>query len=361
MSENLPVTEPQIGPEERDAVDRVLRDAAQEPGREVAIFEDEFATFLGGTSTCVAVSSGSSALHLGLLAAGVGHGDEVVVPSYTSVATVNAVAAAGATPVFADIDPDTFCLDPYAAEDAITPRTAAVLPVHLFGQPADMNAFTRITDRHGIALVEDACQAHGAAWERRKVGTFGQVAAFSFSRSKNMTTGDGGIVVCADAATADKVRALRDQGMAKCHDGEVVGLNARMTDVAAAMGRVQLHRLPGFNRVRRMNAALLTMGLRRVETPPQPDEAWHVFQQFVVRSEDAAHVAAELARAGVETTAPYATPVHRLPAYAQRVELPHTERAVAETLSLPVHPGIAGVDVRSIVRALNEATATRAA
>ncbi|HEX2174349.1 MAG TPA: DegT/DnrJ/EryC1/StrS aminotransferase family protein [Nocardioidaceae bacterium] len=360
MNQKLSVTEPQIGPDERHAVDRVLRGTAGAPGHEVAAFESEFATYLGA-STCVAVNSGSSALHLGLMAAGVGPGDEVIVPSFTSVATVNSVAASGATPVFADIDPDSFCLDPRAVEAAVGPRTAAVLPVHLFGQPADMTAFTRIAERHGLALVEDACQAHGAAWEKRKVGTFGAVAAFSFSRTKNMTTTDGGMVVCADDAIADKVRALRDQGMAKCHDGEVVGLNARMTDVSAAMGRVQLHRLAGFNRVRRMNAALLTMGLRRVETPPQPDEAWHVFQQYVVRSAAPAQLADHLAQAGIATATPYAVPVHRLPAYAQQLDLPETERAAAESLSLPVHPGIAGVDVRTIVRAVNEATATRAA
>jgi perosamine synthetase len=360
MSENLPATEPQIGPDERAAVDRVLRDTSLAHGAEVGAFEAEFATYLGAT-TCVAVNSGSSALHLGLLAAGIGPGDEVIVPSFTSVATVNAVAAVGAAPVFADIDPDTFCLDPRAVEAAIGPRTTAVLPVHLFGQPADMDSFTRLADRHGLALVEDACQAHGAAWDRRKVGTFGTVAAFSFSRTKNITTADGGMVVCADEATADKVRALRDQGLAKCHDGEVVGLNARMTDVAAAMGRVQLHRLPGFNRVRRMNAALLTIGLRGVDTPPQPDEAWHVFQQYVVRSGARAQLAEHLAGVGIATATPYATPVHRQPAYAQSFDLPETERAAAETLALPVHPGIAGVDVRTIVRAVNEATATRAA
>jgi perosamine synthetase len=360
MSEKLLFTEPQVGPDERDAVDRVLRGTSVTPGSEVTAFEREFATYLGAAN-CVAVSSGSSALHLGLLAAGMGPGDEVIVPSFTSVATVNAVAAAGATPVFADIDPETYCLDPYAVEDAITPRTAAVLPVHLFGQPADVNAFTRVADRHGIALVEDACQAHGAAWNKRKVGTFGSVAAFSFSRSKNITTTDGGMVVCSDRATAEKVRALRDQGLAKCHDGEVVGLNARMTDVAAAMGRVQLHRLPGFNRVRRMNAALLTIGLRGVDIPAQPDEAWHVFQQFVVRSDAPDRLAAHLAQAGIATARPHAVPVHRHPAYATKIHLPHTERAAAETLSLPVHPGIAGVDVRTIVRAVNEATATKAA
>jgi perosamine synthetase len=360
MSENMPLKQPQIGTRERDAVDRVLSNEDLVPGSEVAAFEAEFTTYLGG-STCVAVSSGSSALHLGLLAAGVGVGDEVVVPSFTSVATVNAVAATGAVPVFADIDPETFCLDPYAAEDAITPRTAAVLPVHLFGQPADMNAFVRVADRHGIALVEDACQAHGAAWNRRKVGTFGTFGAFSFGRTKNMTTSAGGMVVCADPNVAEKVRALRAQGLAKVSSGEVVGLNAGMTDVAAALGRVQLDRLPGFNRVRRMNAALLTIGLRNVVTPPQPDEAWHVFSEYVVRTPARAQLAEDLTRAGIAAAAACPTPVHRQPAYAQRVQLPETERAAAEALSLPVHPGIAGLDVRTIVRAANEASAARAA
>ncbi len=360
MSHTLPVVEPQVGDDERDAVDRVLLDATSTPGAETALFETEFATYLGADH-CVAVSSGSSALHLGLLAAGIGSGDEVVVPSFTSVATVNSVVATGASPVFADIDPDTYCLDPRAVEAVIGPRTTAVLPVHLFGQPADMSAFSDLAERHGLALVEDACQAHGAAWDRRKVGTFGTVAAFSFSRSKNMTTTDGGLVVCADPATADKVRALRSQGLAKCHDDEVVGGNARMTDIAAAMGRVQLHRLTGFNRVRRMNAALLTMGLRGVETPPQPDEAWHVFQQYVVRSGARSQFVEHLAACGIESTTPYPTPVHRLPAHAQRVDLPETDRAAAETLSLPVHPGICGLDIRTIVRSVNEAAATRAA
>jgi perosamine synthetase len=360
MNQHLPITAPTIGTEEREAVDRVLRGTGAAPGGEVAAFEAEFATYLGA-GTCVAVGSGSSALHLGLLAAGIGTGDEVIVPSYTSVATVNSVAATGATPAFADIDPDTFCLDPASVLAAVTPRTAAVLPVHLFGQPADMTALGRIADRHGLAVVEDACHAHGAKWFGRAVGTFGAVAAFSFSSSKNMTATDGGMVVCADEATADKVRALRDQGLAKCHDAEVVGLNERMTDVSAAMGRVQLHRLPGFNRVRRMNAALLTMGLRGVEIPATPDGSWHVYQQYVVRSATRAGLAEHLAGAGIESAAPYATPVHRLPAYSQRVDLPETERACADALSVPVHPGIAGVDVRTIVRAVNEAAATRAA
>jgi perosamine synthetase len=360
MSEKLPLTAPRIGPEERDAVDRVLRRPTAAPGAEVAAFEAEFATYLGA-GTCVAVGSGSSALHLGLLAAGVGHGDEVIVPSYTSVATVNSVAATGATPVFADIDPDTFCLDPASVLASVTPRTAAVLPVHLFGQPADMTTLGRIADRHGLALVEDACHAHGAKWHDRAVGTFGTVGAFSFSSTKNMTATDGGMVVCADEATADKVRALRHQGLAKCHDGEVVGLNARMTDVSAAMARVQLHRLPGFNRVRRMNAALLTVGLRGVEVPATPAGSWHVYQQYVVRSSAPTRLAEHLAQAGVDTVAPYATPVHRLPAYAQRLDLPETQRACAEALSIPVHPGIAGADVRIIVRAVNEAAARLAA
>lgn len=348
MSQTLQVVEPQIGDEERHAVDRVLRDRARTPGAEVSAFEDEFATYLGA-SACVAVTSGHTALHLGLVAAGVGAGDEVVVPSFTSVATVGSVMAAGATPVFADIDPQTLCLDPQAVESVIGPRTAAVMPVHLFGQPADMQAFERIARARGLALLEDAGHAHGAAWGDRKVGTFGTVAAFSFSRSKNITTTHGGAVVCADEATADRVRGLRRQS------------SAQMTDVAAAMGRVQLDRLPGFNRVRRMNAALYTLGLRDVDTPHQPDEAWHVFQQYVVRSGARTRLAEDLRASGIEAVAPYPTPVHRMPSYARRVDLPETERAAAETLSLPVHPGINGLDVRTIVLSVNEAAAARAA
>lgn len=360
MNQTLPITAAQIGPVERGAVDRILRDTTLTPGAEVAAFEAEFATYLGA-SNCVAVSSGSAAVRLGLLAIGIGAGDEVVVPSFASVDTVNSVALTGATPVFADIDAETFCLDPRAVEGVIGPRTSAVLPVHLFGQPADMTAFREIADRHGLALVEDASQAHGAAWGERKVGTFGALGAFSFAQSMNITTTEGGMVVCADESTADKVRALRGHGLAKLQTGEVVGLAVRMSDVSAAMGRVQLDRLPGFNRVRRMNAALLTMGLRGVETPPQPDEAWHVFQQFVVRTQERERLAAELAERGIETVAPYSTPVHRTPAYSQCLDLPETDRAAAEALSVPVHPGIAGVDVRTIVRAVNEAAAARAA
>jgi perosamine synthetase len=208
----------------------------------VAAFEAEFSTVVGGRP-CVAVNSGTSALHLGLLANGVGPGDEVIVPSFSFAATANAVALTGATPVFADISPDNFCLSAAAVEAAITPRTVGVMPVHLYGHPADMDGLSEVTDRHGLALYEDAAQAHLASLHRRPVGTFGAVAAFSFYPTKNMTSGEGGMVVCADESIARQVRLLRNQGMEKRYANEVVGFNSRMTDLHAAIGRVQLARL----------------------------------------------------------------------------------------------------------------------
>lgn len=351
----VPVVEPQIGPAERDAVDRVLRGGYLSQGAEVGAFETEFSTFVGGRP-CVAVSSGTSALQLGLLAAGVGPGDEVIVPSFTAVATANAVALTGATLVFADIEPTTYCLDPRAVEAAVTPRTVGVVPVHLFGQPADMTAFEQLAQTYGLGLFGDACQAHGARMHGRSVASFGTLAAFSFHPTKNMTTGEGGMVVCADDGIADRVRVLRNQGMAKRIADEVVGFNARMTDVAAAIGRVQLDRLPGFNRVRRMNASLLDDGLRAVSTPVVRSHCRHVFQQYAVRSVLRDRIGAELASRGLGSAVSYPTPVHRLPAYSVEVDLPETDRAASELLSLPVHPGVEADDVQRVVRAVNDVT-----
>ena len=218
---------------------RVLRSGRLVQGQEVAAFEEEFAAIVGGR-TCVAVNSGTSALHLGLLAAGIGPGDEVIVPSFTFAATANAVAMTGATPVFADIEPDTFCLDPDAVAAAVTSRTAAVIPVHLYGHPAPWDGLAGVAERHGLLLLEDAAQAHAASYDGIPVGALGDVAAFSFYATKNMTTGEGGMVVCQDEDVARRVRLLRNQGMEQRYRNEIAGLNNRMTDLAAAMGRVQL-------------------------------------------------------------------------------------------------------------------------
>ncbi len=330
---------PLIGDEERAAVDRVLQSGSISQGPEVAAFEEEFSAQVDGRH-CVALNSGTSALHVTLLALGIGPGDEVVVPSFTFAATANAVRLAGAEPVFADIERDTFCLDPAAVAAAISPRTAAIIPVHLFGHPADMNALLALAGRHSLAVLEDAAQAHAATIAGRPVGSLGDGAAFSFYPTKNMTTGEGGMATFTDAAAARTARLLRNQGMERPYENELVGFNLRMTDMNAAIGRVQLRRLGGFTDARRAHAAALSTALAMSEliTPTERAGCRHVFHQYTVRSERRDALIAELGHAGVEARVFYPTPVHRLAAFDLSVDLPETMRAASEVLSLPVGP-----------------------
>jgi perosamine synthetase len=331
----------------------VLRSGRLVQGAEVAAFEEEFSAIVGG-NTCVAVNSGTSALHLGLLAAGIGPGDEVVVPSFTFAATANAVAMTGATPVFADIEPDSFCLDPEAVAAAVTPRTAAVIPVHLYGHPVRWDGLAGVAERHGLLLLEDAAQAHGASYDGIAVGALGDVAAFSFYATKNMTTGEGGMVVCRDEDAARRVRLLRNQGMEQRYRNEIAGLNNRMTDLAAAMGRVQLRRLPGWNEERRAVAAAYDEQLAGVVTPTVAPKAEPVWHQYTVRSGDRDALAARLDARGIDSAVYYPVPTHRLPAYDLDVDLPETERAAREVLSLPIRPGLTDDEIARVVTAVNE-------
>jgi perosamine synthetase len=354
----IPAARPLIGAEEREAVDRVLRSGMIAQGPEVDAFEQEFAALVGDHH-CVAVNSGTSALHLGLLAAGVGAGDEVIVPSFSFAATANAVRLAGAEPVFADIDPASFCLDPAAVAARVTPRTAAIMPVHLYGHPADMPALQRIADRHGLLVIEDAAQAHRARLDDRPVGSFGAVAAFSFYPTKNMTTGEGGMIVARDGEVARLARLLRNQGMEQRYRNEVIGFNTRMTDVAAAIGRVQLTKLEGWTARRRQLASQLDSGLidlDGVATPPVATGAFHVYHQYTIRvTEDRDGVQQRLADAGVGSGVYYPTPIHQLPSFGLELDLPETARAAAEVLSLPVHPALSDDDLQAIVQGVREA------
>jgi perosamine synthetase len=349
----IPVARPYIGDEERDAVDRVLRSGMIAGGPEVEAFEAEFAEFVGGSVHCVAVNSGTSALHMGLLAAGIGPGDEVIVPSFSFAATGNSVALTGATPVFVDIQAADFNLAPDAVRAAITDRTAAIMPVHLYGHPAPMGELTSIADQHGLLLFEDAAQAHGAALGGRNVGQFGRMAAFSFYPTKNMTTGEGGMIVTDDAEVARTAKLLRNQGMERRYENEVVGFNTRMTDIAAAIGRVQLGRLPGWNDARRKHAAVLDAELRGVVVPPVATDAVHVYHQYTIRSEDRDGLMARLDAAGVGYGVYYPTPIHRLPSFGLELDLPETERAAREVLSLPCRPDLTEADLEQIVTAVN--------
>ncbi len=349
----IPAAQPLIGAEEREAVDAVLRSGMIAQGPQVAAFEQEFSAVVAGRE-CVAVNSGTSALHLALLAMGVGPGDEVIVPSFTFAATANAVAVTGATPVFVDIDPLYFALDPDAMRAAISPRTKAVIPVHLYGHPAAMPVINEIAESAGIRVLEDAAQAHAASLDGRPAGAWGTAAAFSFYPTKNMTSGEGGMVVTADAELARTVRLLRNQGMEKRYHNELPGLNNRMTDVHAAIGRVQLGKLAEWTRQRRQNAKFLDANLRGVEIPAVAAGATHVYHQYTIRVPgDRDAFAAALADAGVGTGVYYPVPVHRLPAYGLDLGLPATESAAAQVISLPVHPALSQDDLETIVSAVN--------
>jgi len=344
---------PLIGDEEQAAVARVLDSGMISQGPEVAAFEEEFSEVVGGRH-CVAVNSGTSALHVALLAIGIGPGDEVIVPSFTFAATANAVRLVGAEPVFADIELETFCLDPNAAAAAITDRTAAIMPVHLFGHPADMASIGAIASRNSLAVIEDAAQAHLAAFGGQPVGSFGDAAAFSFYPTKNMTTGEGGMVALASADAARTARLLRSQGMERQYQNEIVGFNLRMTDIAAAIGRVQLRRLEERTEQRRRNAATLTEGLEPtdVTTPIERAGCRHVFHQYTVRSPQRDELLDRLATAGVEARIFYPIPVHRLPAFDLSVDLPNTTRAIDEVASLPVAPHLTDGEITRVIEAV---------
>lgn len=359
----IPAARPVIGEEEIEAVVRVMRSGRVVQGPEVAAFEEGFSELVDGRH-CVAVNSGTSALHLLLLALGIGPGDEVIVPSFSFAATANVVRLVGADAVFADIEPDTYGLDPAAVEAAITPRTAAIMPVHLYGHPASMDQIMAIAAKHKLAVVEDACQAHAAALNGTPVGAFGAGGTFSFYPTKNMHSLEGGMISTGDAEIARTLRLLRNQGMEQRYANEIIGVNMRLTDVAAAVGRVQLGKLHGWTEQRIANAAYLSEHITApgVTTPTVADGARHIFHQYTIRvSGDRDAAMAKLTEAGVGNAVYYPTPIHRLKPFwepdqkaGRNWDLPETERAAAEVVSLPVHPSLSAEDLERIVVAVNE-------
>lgn len=355
MNEFIPVARPAIGDEECEAVERVMRSGMLAQGPEVAAFEREFSEHFQLHRACVAVNSGTSGLHLGLLAAGVTAGDEVIVPSFTFAATANAVALTGATPVFADIRPDDFCLDPEAVEHLITGRTKGIMPVHLYGHPAPMAELLEVADRHGVSIFEDAAQAHGASLHGRPVGAFGEMAVFSLYPTKNMTSGEGGMVSVASPTVERRLRLYRNQGMEMPYRNEIVGFNARMTDIHAAIGRVQLRKVAAWTEQRQHHASYLTEHLEGVVTPGRASGAVHVYHQYTVRiPEDRDGFAAALREEyAVGSGAFYPVPTHRLAPFRGGSDLPHTDAAARECLSLPVHPALSPDDLERIVTGVN--------
>jgi len=359
----IPVARPDIGAEEIAAVTEVLRSGMLAGGRRVGELEERFAAFIG-TKHAIAVSNGTVALMCLFEGLGLGPGDEVVTVGQTFNATVSSIMWTGATPVFVDIERDTYVIDANRIEAAITPRTRAICPVHLFGLPADLDMIVAIADRHGLAVVEDACQAHGAEFHGRKVGSFGH-GAFSLYGTKNMTTGEGGLITTDDDRLADWIRLYRNQGMRERYQHEILGYNFRLTDIAAAIGLCQLDKLER-NTARRQavaaryDAAFADLPIR---TPVTPVGRTHVFHQYTIAvEEDRDGIVSDLAAAGVSTGIYYPIPVHRQPYVVERgiqADLPITDWASLHTLSLPMFPGLTDEDQTTVIAAVRAAVTRR--
>jgi dTDP-4-amino-4,6-dideoxygalactose transaminase len=331
------------------AWDEVLGSMRLFLGPNVQAFEKEFAAYLGAAEA-IGVSDGTSALHLALRACGIGAGDEVITVSHTFIATAEAILLAGARPRFVDIDPSTCLMDVSQVEAAITPHTRAILPVHLYGQCVDMDPLMEIALRHGLVVIEDACQAHGAAYKGRKAGSMGTLAAFSFYFSKNLGAyGEGGMVTTNDAALAHKVRMMRDHGSEKRYYHEMLGWNGRLDELQAAVLRLKLPHLDDWNEARRGIAALYNQNLEQygVITPREASDNRHVYHLYVIRSAEREALRQALNAQNIGTGIHYPVPIHLQKAFAEfgstPGSLPVTERVVEEILSLPIYPEL-GLD-----------------
>jgi len=356
----IPVSKPLIGDEEKQAVIEVLDSGIVAQGPRVAAFEAAFAQ-MDGVKHAVATSSGTTALHTVLLADGIGPGDQVITSPFTFIASANSILYTGARPVFVDIDPITFNLDPAKIEAALTPRTKGLMPVHLFGLVADMEPILAMAQKHGLAVVEDACQSHGATYQGRPAGSMG-TGCFSLYATKNIMSAEGGMITTNDDKMAEDCRVIRQHGMRRRYYHDELGFNFRMTDIHAAIGLAQLGKLERFNRSRVANAQYLSAHLRGVITPHVPEGYGHVFHQYTIRvtggRRDA--LAEHLKQRGVGTGVFYPVRIHQQTFYIQKMgynkSLPESERAALEVLSLPVHPALSQADLETIVAAVNEFT-----
>jgi len=354
----IPIAKPQLGEEEKAAVMAVLDSGMLVMGKRVAELEARFAE-LCGVKHAVAVTSGTAALWASLLAHEIGPGDEVITTPFSFIASSNAVLYVGAKPVFVDIEPDTCLMDPAAIETKITERTRAILPVHLYGQPCDMAAITDIAACHNLVVIEDACQAHGATFDGQPTGSFG-TGCFSFYPTKNMTTGEGGMITTNDGALTERLRLLRNHGQSQRYQHDVLGYHFRTTDIQAAIGLVQLDRLPAWNERRIANASYLNERLQGVQVPVVRPNRRHVFHQYTIRvSGNRQALQAHLQEQGIGTAIHYPRPIHLQPVYQSLGygnTLPQAEAASAEVLSLPVHPALCQSDLDRIVAAVNTFT-----
>ncbi len=344
--------------------DNVLTSAAREGGKRVRDFESQVRTYLG-VKHVLAVNSGTAALHAALLAAGIKQGDEVLLPSFTFVATANAVVASGARPVFVDVKKDDYTMDVSDMRSKITKNSKAVIPVHLYGHPADMDEISELAAKHSIELVEDACQSLGSTYKKRHTGTFGSMGCFSMYASKVLTAGEGGAIATDSDDLADKIRMIRNHGMVEGFDTRVLGLNLRLPELSAAVAKVQMQKLQKMLELRRRNAEIMSMMLspaaekHHLKIPQESANKkfnWYLYTVALDKGRD--RVKEYLSKAGIGATTYYNPPVHRTPFYAQAAQgimLPNTEWCAEHVLSLPVHPRVTEKDVEHIVGSVNAA------
>jgi dTDP-4-amino-4,6-dideoxygalactose transaminase len=347
----------------KSEIDQAVLDAIESAqfilGPNVSGLEQEIAAYLQSPHT-VSVASGTDALHLAVLAAGIGPGDEVITSPFTFIATAEAICYAGATPVFTDIDPKTFNIDPELIEAAITPRTKAIMPVHLFGQPADLSPISALCEKYNLILIEDCAQSFGAAINGKMTGTIGAMGCFSFFPSKNLGCyGDGGLLTCATAELAEKVRILRNHGSKVRYHHSVIGYNSRLDDIQAAILRVKLKHIDEYNSNRRRVAHLYSELLADVATVPSEDgKGRHVYHQYTLLTDRREAVMARLSERQIASAVYYPIPLHRQDVFAdtfRNINLPVAERVAASCMSLPIYPEMTDENVRLVAGTVREA------
>lgn len=348
------IAKPLIGEEEIVAVNEVLKSGRLAQGPKVAEFEEAFAKYCG-TKYAVATSSGTTALHVALLAAGIKPGDDVLVPSFSFIASANAIRFCGAKPVFVDIDPKTFNMETTENIEKyfITDKTKAIMPVHLYGQCAEMDKINEIAKKHNLVVIEDACQAHGAEYKGKKAGSLGTAGCFSFYPTKNMTTGEGGMITTNNEELAEKARLLRSHGEKTRYNAEILGFNFRMTEMAAAMGLVQLKKLDIWNEKRRKNAAYYDSVLKeKCEIPYVAPGNKHCYHQYTIKLKDRDKVMEKLKEKGVGSCVYYPIEIHKQKVYWYKLILLETDKVKQEVLSIPVHPGLSEEEVKKVAEAV---------
>jgi perosamine synthetase len=358
----IPINKPWIDEQEQREVVSVLEEnalttAARDGGKRVRDFESQVKNYLG-VKHVLAVNSGTAALHAALLAVGIDQGDEVLLPSFTFVATANAVVAAGAKPVFVDVKRDDYTIDVSDLKSKITPKSKAVIPVHLYGHPADMDEINELAGRHSVSVIEDACQSLGSTYKKKQTGTFGAMGCFSMYASKVLTAGEGGAVATDSDEMADKIKMIRNHGMVEGYDTRVLGLNMRLPELSAAVAKIQMQKLGKMLELRRRNSEMLSKILsptakdHRAKLPQETADKKFNWYLYTVAFEDGRdRIKDALSRQNIGATVYYSPPVHKTPYYMQLApgtNLPDTEWSADHVLSLPVHPHVTEDDVERI-------------